>query len=124
MPIIGRQLHGNAQGTASGNDRYFVDGIGPRQSTVPDTMSVLEVCLLLLAAFAALLAHLAHEFRAELDLTQTHRNTLSPATLDVLKRMEGREGTRSKLYEKLAEVYPEAKKKPTLLGIEWKISVE
>jgi len=43
----------------------------------------------LLVALAALTAHLALEFRIEHDLTQSHRNTLSPATLDVLKRLEG-----------------------------------
>jgi len=43
----------------------------------------------LLVALTALLAHLAREYRIEHDLTQSHRNTLSPATLDVLKRMEG-----------------------------------
>jgi ABC-type uncharacterized transport system involved in gliding motility auxiliary subunit len=43
----------------------------------------------LLVALTALLAHLAREYRIEHDLTQSHRNTLSPATLDVLKRLEG-----------------------------------
>jgi hypothetical protein len=43
----------------------------------------------LLVALAALTAHLALEFRIEHDLTQSHRNTLAPATLDVLKRLEG-----------------------------------
>jgi ABC-type uncharacterized transport system involved in gliding motility auxiliary subunit len=43
----------------------------------------------LLVALTALLAHLAHEYRIERDLTQSHRNTLSPATLEVLKRLEG-----------------------------------
>jgi ABC-type uncharacterized transport system involved in gliding motility auxiliary subunit len=45
--------------------------------------------VVLLAALAALLAYLAHEFRIERDLTQSHRNTLSTATLEVLKRLEG-----------------------------------
>src|SRR3990172_4160092 len=43
----------------------------------------------LLVALTALLAHLAREYRIEYDLTQSHRNRLSPATLDVLKRLEG-----------------------------------
>ena len=37
----------------------------------------------------ALLAYLAREYRVEHDLTRSHRNTLSPATLDVLKRLDG-----------------------------------
>lgn len=45
--------------------------------------------VVLLLALTALLAHLAREYRVEHDLTQSHRNTLSPATLDVLKRLEG-----------------------------------
>lgn len=45
--------------------------------------------VVLLAALTGLLAHLAREYRIEHDLTQSHRNTLSAATLDVLKRLEG-----------------------------------
>jgi ABC-type uncharacterized transport system involved in gliding motility auxiliary subunit len=45
--------------------------------------------VVLLVAATGLLAHLAREYRIEHDLTQTHRNTLSAATLDVLKRLEG-----------------------------------
>ncbi|MGH8622250.1 MAG: Gldg family protein, partial [Burkholderiales bacterium] len=45
--------------------------------------------VVLLVAATALLAHLAREYRVEHDLTQSYRNTLSPATLDVLKRLEG-----------------------------------
>jgi ABC-type uncharacterized transport system involved in gliding motility auxiliary subunit len=45
--------------------------------------------VVLLVAATGLLAHLAREHRIEYDLTQSHRNTLSPATLDVLKRLEG-----------------------------------
>jgi ABC-type uncharacterized transport system involved in gliding motility auxiliary subunit len=45
--------------------------------------------VVLLVAATGLLAHLAHEYRIEHDLTQSHRNTLSAATLDVLKRLEG-----------------------------------
>jgi ABC-type uncharacterized transport system involved in gliding motility auxiliary subunit len=45
--------------------------------------------VVLLVALTALLAHLAREYRIEHDLTQSHRNTLSPATLEVLKRLEG-----------------------------------
>src|SRR3970040_2335585 len=45
--------------------------------------------VVLLIALTALLAHLAREYRIEHDLTQSHRNTLSPATLEVLKRLEG-----------------------------------
>jgi ABC-type uncharacterized transport system involved in gliding motility auxiliary subunit len=43
----------------------------------------------LLAALAALVAWLAHEYRFERDLTRAHRNTLSAATLEVLKRLDG-----------------------------------
>jgi len=45
--------------------------------------------VVLLVAATGLLAHLASEYRIEYDLTQSHRNTLSAATLDVLKRLEG-----------------------------------
>jgi ABC-type uncharacterized transport system involved in gliding motility auxiliary subunit len=45
--------------------------------------------VVLLVAATGLLAHLAREYRIEHDLTQSHRNTLSAATLDVLKRLEG-----------------------------------
>jgi ABC-type uncharacterized transport system involved in gliding motility auxiliary subunit len=45
--------------------------------------------VVLLAVLTGLLAHLAREYRIEHDLTQSHRNTLSAATLDVLKRLEG-----------------------------------
>lgn len=45
--------------------------------------------VVLLAVLTGLLAHIAREYRIEHDLTQSHRNTLSPATLDVLKRLEG-----------------------------------
>ena len=45
--------------------------------------------VVLLVAVTALLAHLAHELRVEHDLTQSHRNTLSPATLEVIKRLDG-----------------------------------
>lgn len=45
--------------------------------------------VVLLVAATGLLAHLAREYRVEHDLTQSYRNTLSPATLDVLKRLEG-----------------------------------
>lgn len=47
----------------------------------------LFVALLLL--LAALLSHLAREYRVEHDLTSSHRNTLSAATLDVLSRLHG-----------------------------------
>lgn len=43
----------------------------------------------LLVALAALVAYLARDFRYEHDLTRSHRNTLSPATLELLGRMEG-----------------------------------
>ena len=43
----------------------------------------------LLVAFVALLAYLAREHRVEHDLTRAHRNTLSAATLDVLRQVEG-----------------------------------
>ena len=45
--------------------------------------------VVLLVAAATLLAHLAREYRVEHDLTRSHRNTLSAATLDVLKQMDG-----------------------------------
>ena len=45
--------------------------------------------VVLLAAAAALLATLAREYRVEHDLTRAHRNTLSAATLDVLKQLGG-----------------------------------
>ena len=45
--------------------------------------------VVLLIALVALIADLALEYRVEHDLTQSHRNTLSPATLEVLKRLEG-----------------------------------
>jgi ABC-type uncharacterized transport system involved in gliding motility auxiliary subunit len=40
-------------------------------------------------ALAALAAYLAREYRSEYDLTRAHRNTVSAATLDVLKQMDG-----------------------------------
>lgn len=43
----------------------------------------------LLIAAAALLAYFAREYRYEHDLTRAHRNTLSAATLDVLKQLDG-----------------------------------
>jgi ABC-type uncharacterized transport system involved in gliding motility auxiliary subunit len=43
----------------------------------------------LVVAVAALAAILAHEYRFEYDLTRAHRNTLSAATLDLLRRLEG-----------------------------------
>ena len=45
--------------------------------------------VVLLILLAALLAWLAREYRIQYDLTQSHRNTLSAAALDVLKRLEG-----------------------------------
>lgn len=42
----------------------------------------------LLAALVTFLAYLAHEHRVERDLTQTSRNTLSAATLDVLRQLD------------------------------------
>ena len=47
------------------------------------------VFVVLLIVLGALLAYLAREFRYEHDLTRSHRNTLSPATLELLGRMEG-----------------------------------
>ncbi len=46
------------------------------------------VFVVLLVTAAALLAWLAHEYRFERDLTFGYRNTLSPATLEVLRRMD------------------------------------
>ncbi len=45
--------------------------------------------VVLLVAAAALLAHLAREYRIEHDLTRGHRNTVTAATLDVLKQLDG-----------------------------------
>jgi ABC-type uncharacterized transport system involved in gliding motility auxiliary subunit len=45
--------------------------------------------VVLLVALGTLLAYLAREFRYEHDLTLSHRNTLAPATLELLARMEG-----------------------------------
>jgi ABC-type uncharacterized transport system involved in gliding motility auxiliary subunit len=47
------------------------------------------VFVVLLIAAAALLAYLAREHRVEHDLTRAHRNTLSAATLDVLRQVDG-----------------------------------
>lgn len=43
----------------------------------------------LLVAAVALAAYLAREYRVEHDLTRAHRNTVSAATLDVLKQLSG-----------------------------------
>ncbi len=45
--------------------------------------------VVLLILVVTLLAYLSRQYRAELDLTRSHRNTLSAATLDVLKRLDG-----------------------------------
>ena len=45
--------------------------------------------VVLVVAAAALLAYLAREYRYEHDLTRAHRNTLSPATIEVLKQLDG-----------------------------------
>jgi ABC-type uncharacterized transport system involved in gliding motility auxiliary subunit len=45
--------------------------------------------VVLLLALVALLAYVAREYRLEHDLTRTHRNTLSAATLEVLKQIDG-----------------------------------
>lgn len=45
--------------------------------------------VVLLAAAVAAAAWLAHEYRLEYDLTRAHRHTLSEATLEVLRRLEG-----------------------------------
>jgi len=47
------------------------------------------VFLLLLVALTALLAYVAREYRKEWDITRSVRNTLSQATLDVLKQLDG-----------------------------------
>ncbi|KPK18875.1 MAG: ABC transporter [Betaproteobacteria bacterium SG8_41] len=44
--------------------------------------------VVLLIALVTLLAYLAHEHRIERDLTQSGRNTLSTATLDVLRQLD------------------------------------
>ena len=45
--------------------------------------------VVLVVAAATLLAYLAREHRYEHDLTRAHRNTLAPATIDVLKQLDG-----------------------------------
>jgi ABC-type uncharacterized transport system involved in gliding motility auxiliary subunit len=45
--------------------------------------------VVLLILLVALLAYLARQYRVEVDLTRGLRNTLSAATLDVLKRLDG-----------------------------------
>lgn len=45
--------------------------------------------VVLLLVLVTLLAYLSRQYRAEVDLTRVHRNTLSAATLDVLKRLDG-----------------------------------
>ena len=47
------------------------------------------VFVVLVIALTALLAWLAREYRVEYDLTRAHRNTVSAATLDAVKRLEG-----------------------------------
>lgn len=43
----------------------------------------------LLIALVAIAAFLSGEYRKEIDLTRSHRNTVSAATLDVLKQLDG-----------------------------------
>jgi ABC-type uncharacterized transport system involved in gliding motility auxiliary subunit len=45
--------------------------------------------VVLLIVFAALLAYVARDYRAERDLTSARRNTLSAATLEVLSKLDG-----------------------------------
>ena len=45
--------------------------------------------VVLVIAATALAAYLAREYRVEHDLTSSHRNTVSAATLDVLKQLDG-----------------------------------
>ena len=45
--------------------------------------------VVLLIVLVTLLAFLARLYRVEVDLTRSHRNTLSAATLEVLKRLDG-----------------------------------
>ena len=45
--------------------------------------------VVLLVALVMLLAYLAREYRKDWDVTRSTRNTLSPATLEVLKQLEG-----------------------------------
>lgn len=47
------------------------------------------VFVVLLIALAMLLAYLAREYRAEWDVTLSSRNTLSPATVEVLGQLDG-----------------------------------
>lgn len=45
--------------------------------------------VVLLVVLVTLLAHLAREYRKEWDVTRSARNTLSAATLDVLRKLDG-----------------------------------
>src|SRR5512147_2557115 len=45
--------------------------------------------LVLLVALVALLAYVAREYRKEWDITRGTRHTLSQASFDVLKRLDG-----------------------------------
>jgi hypothetical protein len=45
--------------------------------------------VVLVIALVALAAYLAREYRVEHDLTRTHRNTVSAATLEILKQLDG-----------------------------------
>ena len=47
-----------------------------------------SVFVVLMIVLVTLLAYLAHEHRIERDLTQAGRNTLSPATLEVLRQLD------------------------------------
>lgn len=47
------------------------------------------IFLLLVVVLTALLAYVAREYRKEWDVTRSARNTLSQATLDVLKQLDG-----------------------------------
>jgi len=47
------------------------------------------VFVVLLVALAALVAFFAREYRAEYDLTQSSRNTLTQQTRDVLTKLTG-----------------------------------
>ena len=45
--------------------------------------------LVLFLALVTLLAFVARDYRKEWDVTRSARNTLSPATLDVLRQLDG-----------------------------------
>lgn len=83
------------------------------------------VFVLLLVALTALLAYIAHEYRKEWDITRGTRQTLSQASLDVLKQLDGpltitvyavtRDGRGQNLHKSLQEfMRPYQRAKPDI----------